>query len=255
MEIIYKNYFDTSTMMDVDSNTATVDYLLNKDKTYQYKSSGYLGATTTTLKVNFSSTQKVSRIVLCNHNFKDFTIYYNGVTANAFTITNPTTTTDWVTNSATSLYLKTTPIDCTSVSIDITSTITTGEEKAIGLLVFSDSLLSFDRLPSADNYEPELLPKQVVHQMSDGGTRIHTISEKWNFEIKYKYINETFKDNLKTVWDMQDEFMFAPFETGTSWDGVIIEAVWPGSFQFYKYSDNAADAGYSGKITLMETAW
>lgn len=256
MEFITANYIDTTTSVGVDSNTITVEYLLFKDRTFQYRSLDYDNdLTTTTITLSFDETQSVGRILLIENNFRDFTIYYNGTTANTFVLTNPTTTSDWSSNSETSLYLNVTPVNCTSVSIDITKTITADQEKSIGYVHISDSLLSFDLIPSAKNYKPILDPKQRKHELSDGGTRIQNVSQKWSHDIKFQYIEETFKDNLETVWNLQSEFVFIPFETGTSWDTVCPEVVWPGNFEFYKYSDNAVSAGFSGRIRLNETPW
>lgn len=256
MEFVYKNYFETTTALTVNNGSLTVDNILNRDNYLQWQSDGDdSDSTTTTLTVTFDETTTIDRIALMNHNWKKFTVFYNGVTANTFTISGLTTTTNFITNSATSLYFSTTPVGCTSVTIDITETITADQEKAIGHLLLSEQLLEFDRIPAANNYKPTINVEQIRHKMSDGGTRIHTISKKWSTEISFKYIEEDFRDDLYDIWNDSDEFVFVPFPTTTGWDGILYECVWEGDFDFYTYSDNALTSGYSGKIRLSETPW
>ena len=83
--------------------------------------------------------------------------------------------------------------------------------------------------------------------------RIHNVATKWQVDIKYKYIESSFQQKLKYVYDLHSEFMFVAFPTTSSWDGLFFECVWLGNFDFYRYSDDAIGAGYSGKIRLMET--
>jgi hypothetical protein len=41
----------------------------------------------------------------------------------------------------------------------------------------------------------------------------------------------------------------------TGWaDEFVFECVWPGKFDFYKFSDNATDSGFSGQILLQEVS-
>jgi hypothetical protein len=47
--------------------------------------------------------------------------------------------------------------------------------------------------------------------------------------------------------------VYVPFGTGTGWDGILFEANWTGGFDFYEYSDNATNTGFSGNINLRET--
>lgn len=255
MELLKANLVNTTTQLVVQSNTALAANLFNPDRILQYFSDGYDNdMTTTTLTVNFDATTSVSRIAVLEHNLKDFLIYYNGVTANALTISGPTTTTNWSSNSQTSHFLTIpTPIDCTSISIDMKKTISANSEKAIGLLVLSSVELSFSQIPNAANYTPALDPKQIVHTLSDGGTRIHVIRDKWKAKLKLPHVTESFRDSLRDVYDQAIPFMFVPFGTHTSWDGILFECVWVGPFDFYKYTENTPDSGFSGSIEFRET--
>lgn len=256
MEFVKQNYVNTTTQIVVDSNTASSQFLFSRDVRYQYASSGYTGSTATTITINFSETLTVSRIALLEHNFKDFSVYYNGVTANVFalTTTSATTTANFSSNSETSMYMYATPQACTSVSIQINNTISGTSERAIGFLLLSDLTLEFERTPAADNYKPSIDRKEIVHELSDGGIRQHVIQDKQAAEIKFKHVSESFRDDLKTVYDMATPQVFVPFGTTTAWDKIIFEANWIGDFTFFQYSDDAVASGFSGVIKLRETS-
>lgn len=249
------NYLNTTTQLVVDSNTDSAQYLFDREPTFQYVSSGYTGATITSIRVNFSQTLTVSRIALVEHNLKSFVAYYNGITANTFalTTTGSTMASNFANNSETSLYLRCTPVDCTSVSFDLRSTITPSVERAIGFLMLSDPKLVLSRNPSAKNYKIIVDPQDVKHTLSDGGTRIQNVADKFTVSLAYKYIATAERDSLKTIWSAHDELVFCPFGTTTAWDRIIFPCVWTGNFEFYGYADDAIGAGFEGKINLVET--
>jgi len=255
MEFLEKNYFNTTTQYVVNSNTLSADNLLIKDPAFQYVSSGFNNdATTTTITINFDATSSVSRLALQGFNGKKFNLYYNGATANAFSLTTTaaTTTSQWTNNSETAMFIKATSVNCTSVSLDIYSTQSANSEKAIGYFYMGDTKVTFDRIPTAKNYKPKKQPKEVAHKLSDGGVRLHIIDTKFNTKIKFKYITESFRDSLETVWALKDSFFFVAFETTTSWDEIFYEVVWSGPFDFYQWSEDSKTANFSGSITLNE---
>jgi hypothetical protein len=257
MEIIKANFVNTSTQLVVNSNTATAENIINPDEAIQYYSDGFNDDnTTTTLTVNFDSTIAVSRLGILGINCNAFTVFYNGATANTFAITSTgaTSASDFSTNSEPSMFIQATSVNVTSVSIDMKTTMVANSEKVLGQFIISNEHVVFPRNPSAKNYKPLTNPKQTVHKLSDGGVRIHYVATKRSAEVKYSYITESFRDSLKAVYDLNDSFIFVPFGTMTSWDKIIFDAVWPGAFDFYKYSDNAATTGFSGKIKIKETS-
>lgn len=256
MEFIKQNYINTTTQIAVNSNTTTVSNLFNADQFFQYYTDGLNNdLTSASITINFNETTLVSRISLLDTNAKQFILFYNGSTANTFslTTTGATTTSSWTANAESNIYLRTTPVYCTSVTLDIKTTQTANQEKRLGFYCISDIYYTLTQIPSANNYDPKIVPKQIEHKLSDGGTRIHNIRKKWEVSIKLDYITDTIRTNLKTVYDLRVPFMFCPFGTTTSWDGILFEAVWPGTFEFYQYSDNATNSGYSGGIKLKET--
>lgn len=256
MELLKANYFDTTTAAVVNSNTSTAEYLLNPDPSFQYVSSGFNNdLTTSTLRINFSETLTVSRIALVGMNLKDFTIFYNGATANTFALTSTgaTTASNWTSNSETGMFLQCTPQACTSVSIDMKKTITANQEKALGYLVISQERLDFARIPAAKNYSPVIDTAQVTHRLSDGNTRLQVIAERWRAQVKLEYVSESMRNSLKDIYSLHEGLVFVPFGTTTSWDKVIFPCVWEGQFDFFRFSDNAPSAGFDGTIRLAET--
>lgn len=257
-EFLKTNYIDTTTQLTIVGNgSTTVENLLIPDPVFQYVTTGFNDDNTTaSITISFDETLSVDRIALIEHNLKDFTIFYNGATANTFALTSTaaTTTADFSSNSETSMYLRCTPVDCTSVTLEMSKTMAADAEKAIGYLVVTGKHFKFDRDPSAKDYKPKIDSIEVEHRLSDGGSRIHQINTKWMASIKLANITKEFRDQLKSVYDLHSSFMFCPFGTATGWDGILFDCVWPGDFDFYRYSDNAVQAGFVGTINLKETS-
>jgi hypothetical protein len=257
MELLRKNLFDTTTQFVVNSNTATVDNLFLRDARYQYVSSGFNNdLTTSTMRINFDQTVSVSRIALLGMNLKKFTVYYNGLTANTFSLTSTgaTSASDFANNSESSMFLSATPVDCTSVSIDMYSTQVANQDKALGWLAITNVLTDLNgRIPPAQNYRPLLKPKEILHELSDGSFRSQTVDVKHSAEVRLDFLDETTQAELLTVFDTHDDFIFAAFPTTTAWDEIIFPCVWTGPFDFNEYTDNAAASGFSGSLRLLET--
>lgn len=255
MEFLVKNPINTSTSLVVGSNTTTAKFVLERDLALQYYTIGDDDDTTiTSITLNFGATETVSRIAIMDCNWKDFTVFYGGVTANTFSVTNTgsTSTTDFSSNSETSLYIRVTPVDCTSVTFDISKTMVADSEKVVGYLLATNKHLVFDRDPNASSYNPAIKPKGVVHRLSDGGTRIQKLDQKWNVNINLDYVQSTMQSSLLTVFNDTEEFIYTAFGTMTSWDELLFPCVWSGDFDFYRYSDNASGSGNSGSIKLWE---
>jgi len=257
MELLRANFVNTTTAISVINNTASASNLLNSDTRFQYFTDQMNDdATTAAITISFTQTTTVDRIALVNHNWKAFTIFYNGSTANTLnlTATSNTTTSDYSSNSDTSHYFRFAPINAVTISIHAKSTIVANQNKYLGYVVVSEKLTNFGgRIPSANRYQPVLDSQGVVHRLSDGGTRIQTIEDKWSVNMAFDYLTEDVRDELKEIFDDHEELVFAPFGTTTGWDAVIFPCVWEGGFEFFRYSDNASEAGFSGGIKLRET--
>lgn len=257
MDFLKPNFIDTITGIVVDSNTTTAEFIMNPDPRFQYVTDGLADDnTSSTLRINFSQTMTVSRIALLGMNLKEMSLYYNGVTASTFGLTSTcdTNTTSWNANSQTGMYLHCTPTPCTSVSLQMKKTMVANSEKAIGYLVISQERLNFTRIPAAKNYTPLTAPREIIHKLSNGTSRVQGISSnRWSFDVRLEYIDETLRNQLNEIWKLHEPHIFVPFGTSTGWDQAIAPVVWPGAFNFFKYSDNAVGSGFEGSIQLMET--
>lgn len=256
MEFLSANLINTTTQIAVNSNTSTVSNLFNRDPYFQYFSESLNNdATTSTITITFSATTSVSRIALIDTNANKFRIFYNGSTANTFALTSgDTTASNYTTNAEENKYFRFATVGCTSITLDIYNTQTANQEKRLGLLLISDLQLSMTQIPDASGYKPMIDPKQVIHKMSDGGTRIHNVRKKYAVDVSLDYLSESTRNDLKDIYDLQTEFVFVPFGTTTSWDAIQFESVWEGEFEFYEYSDNASASGFSGTVRLKETS-
>ena len=256
MEFTTQNLFNTTTQMSVTSNTITVKNLFNPDIEFQYKSDGFNDDnTTSSIVLSFDSTTNVSRIALKETNLKSFTIFYNGTTANTFSLTSTgsTNASDFSTNSETAMYMRFSTTAVSKITIDMKTTQSANAEKAIGFLYVGDLRYIFEDTPSAQNYNPLINRKDVAHTLSDGGVRLQYIQTKQQVNMKMTNISETFRDNLKTIYDLNESVGFAPFPTMASWDQFFFVGPWINNFDFFKHSDNAVNAGFTGNIQLRES--
>lgn len=255
MEFIRANLINTTTQIAVQSNTALASNLFARDPYSQYYTEGWNNDnTSTSITITFDATTSISRIGLMDTNLKEFYFFYNGATANSITLTNSdTTTASYTGNADTNKYFRFATIACTSITLVGTKTIVANSEKLVGLLWLSDLNLALEKIPNSKSYKPKRNPKQVVHTLSDGGTRIHNVRSKWSSDLTLRYVSEAQRDGLYDIFNAGVEFGFCPFGTGTGWDGILFEAVWTGPFEFYQYADDAAVSGFEGKITLKET--
>jgi len=255
MEFITTNFFNTTTIATVGTGTLSTENMLYRDTVLQWKSQNAgTDASTTSIVFDFGSTISVSRISLIGTNLKAFDIFYNGTTASVLnlTTTGGTTSSNWTNNSESAMYLTFSTIQTQSITLDLKSTQVSNNEKAIGYIHFADTTLVFPRIPSAKDYKPLYNPKEIAHKLSDGSKRIQFIDKKFLAQIKFKYIETSFRNNLFDVWSTNDDFTFVAFGTQTGWDNVLHTVVWGGKFDFYKYSDNSPSAGFSGALTLNE---
>lgn len=258
MEINYNNFINTTGVITVDDATDTAAFMFYNDLRFEYGTNNFADDdTTASITISFTSTTTVDRIAMVNHNLKDFTLFYNGVTANTFAMTaaSDTTVSDYTSNSETSKYIRVTPVDVTSVTLDMSKTIVADQNKKIGYYAISENRTIFgERLPNSFGYLPALDVKGVNHYLADGTVRSQILEDNWKTTIILDYVSETVRDELKSIYDDHVGVLFAPFGTTTGWDAILFPANWLGPFEFYKHSDNAAAAGFSGSIRFEETS-
>jgi hypothetical protein len=257
MEFLVGNMINTTSMIQTPSGTLTIANLFNPDKTKQWVSSGYNSdIVATEITINFAQTVTVDRIALKEHNLKEFHCYHNALTANIFALTTANTSTlSYSANSDTAQFFNCTPVACTSVSLYMKKTQYADSEKAIGFLYVGAKLLDLPRVPSAKNYGITKRVVKITHTLSDGGTRVQKISEKWDATVKLSNLSYANVTGLEAVYNRKTPMCFAPLGTSTAWSGILFDCIWDGDFDFWEYSDNAVNAGFEGGMKLKETPW
>jgi hypothetical protein len=255
MEFLYQNYINTSTVFSVTSGTTSVLYMIDREIAPQYSSSGSNSDTnTTSIIVLFNSAKYVDRLILENINWKSFKIYHGDTTTNNFTISNALTTTSiWSNNSETSLYLKFSLTSLTKITIQITATMNSNEEKKCGEIWVAQKYIELADNPSAKNYKPKFSRKEYSYEMSDGGTATYFLSDRYQGKISLDFISSTSEELLYDLYTENTPFIFVPIPTSTTWNDRIWEVNWIGDYTFLEYTDNYLNNGFSGDIDLRET--
>lgn len=249
MKFLDRSLVNTTTMIIVGSNTDLSQYIFDRDTETQYSSLGFADdLTSTIISIVLNSGSSVDRIFIQNHNLRQFRIFYNSTTASVFSPDALVSS-----NSATAHYFSFATTTVNSIQIQMDKTIVANQEKAVGEIYIGALKLDFERNPAADSFKPLIYRKQVEHEMPNGGISQYNVGDKNRYSLKFKFLTETFKDDLLDVYNESEAFYYLPFPTTTSWDGKAQEVVWSGGFDF-TYSSNPKDAGFSGSINLKETA-
>jgi hypothetical protein len=256
MEFYKANFLNTTTMLTMTNNTAVASNLFNRDPYYQFYTSGLNSDLSSgTITITFDAATYISRIALMDINLKDYRIYYNGVTASTLTLVNQhTTASNFSENTDANVVLKFATISVNSISLQMNKTQVANQEKIVGLFYVGDMYYSMNVIPNAGAFKPNLFSKEVVHNLSDGGVRVHRVRKKFQINMDLDYLQSSDVSSLRTIYNLNDPFQFAAFPTSTGWTNpVFFESVWTGDWRFYEYSDNAAASGFSGKVQLRET--
>jgi hypothetical protein len=246
MEFLKENLINTTSMILVDSNTDTVENIIDKNINLKYYTLNYNSTTSCIISIEFDTPTVISNILILNHGLKSYRAWYDSMTANAF---NPAINIS--NNSDTSSYYYFASVTVGSVQLEMYSSIVSNEEKKVGELIVSERLLKLDNNPSADNYNPSFNQKQILHEMPDGGMISFKIQNKNKFNLNLPFITSSIHNTLKTMYENNNEMVFMPFPTATSWDGIASPVVWIGQFNF-KYSANVKAIGFTGSILLEE---
>lgn len=246
MEFLTKNLLNTTTMVTVASGTGTVEYLFDRNISVSYTSESNTGNTSSVMTVTFDNPTVLSRIMLQNHNLKQFRIFRDGATASTFTpdinvSQNSETSSLFVVNSTT----------VSSISLQMDDVINS-QERQIGEFYVGDCSVALEYNPDATNYDPKLYRQKIKHTMPDGGTNLYIVANKFQANLSLKFISETIKTGLRNIFNDSDAFYFVPEGTTSGWAGEAHEVVWANDWDF-TYAENSKTQGHEGKITLEET--
>ena len=256
MSFLNINSLNTTTQVTPSlGGTSTVSRLFDRDEDKQFGSGDTSDATTTTIQIDFVSTQTIDKIILQNINFKSFKMYHSGVTASTFTLSNNiTTTSDWSTNSLTNMYLIINSATAfTQLNIDISTTAVAASEKKMGQLWITSLNTELTDNPSAKQYKAKIKRKEFPVEMSNGGTDIYWVDENFQVNINLKYVSTTVQTALKSIYSGNDHSVFVPEPTGTSWVGTIYAVNWVGDFG-QQWTKDFKNTGQNQIMKLKEIA-
>lgn len=264
MEFIGPNYFETTTGFTLTDNTALVYNILYRDTAFRWSSNVNPNGTTTavTLTYSFDATTTIDRLALMQHNWREFRIFYNGSTASTIALDSghtallETTASYWQSNTLSAMYLKFTPINCTSLTIDIyaTDTATGAGTPELGYLVATELLTDFDGIkPTASNFRTNKTPKQIVHELGDGSIKVQNIKNKYSAELNLIHIGDSVASCLYDIYNYDGNFHFIHSPTqSANWNEIAVPCVWVGDYGFNDYTSNIKENGRSGMIRISE---
>lgn len=244
MEFLTVNLLNTTTQITVAAgNTATVQYLFDRNIEQGHETIGFTGNTSTVISITFTNPTVISNVLIQNHNLKQWQAWYNGSPANSLGIISN--------NSDTSSYLYFASVTVSSVQISLDIATDSGE-KSLGELIIANREVAFERNPSVEKWKPTIFRKQIAHEMPDGGAVLFNIKDKYRSALSWDFITTSFRDTLFSIYTDGHPFYFVPFPTTSGWNGDAFESVWVGDFDF-KHSSNDTVQGFSGSILLKET--
>lgn len=247
MEFLKSNFVNTTTVVDVNSGTATVGFLFDRKTATKFKGT----AATLTMNFTFNTGTSIDRIVLEDINFKQFSIVASGAN---ITLTNAlTTTSSWSANSETSLYLYFSSITAATVTLNVVSVTAAGNQELAQIWI-SEKLHELDRNPAAKDLKQKKDRKEYIHKLSGGGTAQYVLDDFYDARFGIEFVPSTEVVSLRSVYDEKKQIVFAPFPTGTNWGNKIFEVIWTGDFDFEQRADNDASVGFNGSVRLVETA-
>ena len=248
MEFLRQNVLNTTTMITTTLNNGvgTFPYSYDRNLRLKYSTVGYSSNTTTDFTIKFQNTTPISHVLIQNHNLKQFRVFMDGNTATVLgsAVTN---------NSATSTYISFATVQAAQITLLLEQPMIADNEKSFGEIVVADRLLVFERNPDVSNWTPTISRKQIIHEMPDGGVKVYQIRDKFNAQLSWGFVTNTFHDNLLTLYSSAMSMYFIPFPTTTSWSGEAYEISWIGDFDF-NYGENSKTQGFNGSMNLRETA-
>ena len=183
-----KALFRDGNSADASTNDAAAKFILDTSKYTRWESLNSNDTTVETITINFKFNQTIDRLILVGHNFKNFSIKYNGV--NEFTNVSGLDgalvggVSETVFNKDTAYY-KFDSVVVSSVTISVLSTQVANEQKYLNQFIATSEVGTFAGFPRIQN---------VQHNRNIKGAK--ALSGK--NVIQKGYETTTFRINFKT---------------------------------------------------------
>jgi hypothetical protein len=251
--IIYtKNYVHEDDVFSISSGSAAWANAFNRDKDSSWQSSGANSdATAVQMDITFyegdtAINREIDRLILINHNLKNFTIYYwDGSTYQTWlTVSGETAV-----NSVIELSSQTTA----KARIIATATQTTNAEKTIAECIFCKEQLDIgiDML----SYDVNFREKSKTLMMGDGSLQRILVywsprrTGKYEAKVKFNMIDEDTLNSLIAIKETGVPFLWYP-ESEAQPD-LIYLVHWANALK-WKYSSSYKSAGFDLEMDLKE---
>jgi len=249
-KFLSENFINGSSTLAASSETAIVGNLIDRDPSVVWSSSGEgTDGTASTITWTPPAAITIDRLFLQNHNFKNYTAYYNGTASNAFT---PAVS---VSNgSGSHSYHEFGTVSITSITIKPTATLVANQEKTLGQLFVGTQ--QFEAAANPDEYSPIEKKKGPDLELADGGFKSIWIAQKYNASLNFQYVLPAEVSNFKSLYDQHTDFYFMPTPAdGTAWDGDAWNVNWIGDYDALKLTNGIGKTtGYDLNMELREVA-
>lgn len=221
MKVFYQNKLLTEIFsMTVSSGDGSKTNLYDLDRETYWQSSGSNDTTQETIEIVFNATQTINRILLLNHNFKEFKIqYWNGSAYADFAAVYSLKTDsvaskiDYTDNAQTTRYFEFTAVSTTKIKIYATKTIVANAEKYLYELYIGQEIGTFveDLAGSPNRYTP--VPQNYNSQFlkkSNGGMIRFNSANKFSADFALSELWESTDQTIIQTLFSQGQFAFWP---------------------------------------------
>lgn len=200
----------------VSSGDMVSDYLLDKNPITNWNSVGSSDSTTETIEITFPQEAAIDRILLLNHNFKEYTIqYWNGSSYVDFTSVYGMSGAlgggiSETTYSADTSYYEFSEVTTALIKISVVKTQVANDEKYVFQVIATKelgTLLGYPKINSAKHSR-----NISASEMLSGKQKIVKGFESFSCKLKFDNYpsRSTYHDDLDlvfTLWDSQDPFI------------------------------------------------
>lgn len=223
IKVFKQNYLAYySPTVTVSSGSGSADNLSDFSRDTKWESSGSDDTTTESIIVEFDNALDVDRILLLNHNFKDYDIqYWNGSSyvdfSNVYDDKDAVVASDisFTANALTSSYFEFTSVSTLKIRIQCTTTQTTDAEKYLYELYIGQEIGTFtdDITSNPSKYEPVVrgLNQQVL-TLSNNATVTFQRGDKFSADVNIRQLWET--EDIAIIDTMFEDGQFAWYPCG-----------------------------------------
>jgi hypothetical protein len=247
-----KNIINTTSVIYLSSASGSAANLFDRKVNTKWTSVGENSdANTATVSIVLPSSTIISGILLKNHNFEAFSVFYNSTPASQFSPALSVTS-----NTLSNTYYSFASQAVSSIDINITATHVTNAEKFLGqLIIFKEKKVELEVNPNFSDYTPIKFKKGRELELSDGGIVSVFLSQKFRATINLQDIPSATYHSLTAMYNEHDDFVFTPYPAATytsAWNGESFAVNWLGDLDIDSLRSNILANGYRGTIQLGE---